>query len=345
MEVVAQETHSIRDYLEALKLPESFAEAHIPVREVLSNNVFLLKNGDLGVVYEFSGVYDEPLTYSQLQDEFTPLFKFLRQISLGVPMTENHQNTVLQVLCSQREQKVPPPKPPQGKGGPFEFSQTDLGRLLQTEEEALFSLGIVRRRFFLAVRYVVPKKKESALAKVGRVVDLFRSEEAHRNEDLLALEKARELFELVLEPLELEISVARPLRRLGTRELFAYYHDVLHGGEGGQLLFAEGKERLQENIYNPRLESTPSGFRVKDEDRETEVSAFCLSQLPSEYSIGLFRNFVDSIPCKRWDLVWTFSHGTGQVPADVYTKLWWFEKGEGNRPKYEALSRRFPHCA
>jgi len=59
-------------------LPPSYAQIHIPVRCSISNDLFLLSDGDLGVVYEISGIYDEILTQDELMASFSPILRFAK---------------------------------------------------------------------------------------------------------------------------------------------------------------------------------------------------------------------------------------------------------------------------
>jgi hypothetical protein len=316
-----------------LALPESFAEAHIPVRAHLGSGIFLLANGDLGVVYSLAGVYDELTGGEDLQVAVYPLMKFMRQIVLGIPSHASLRNTVVQLICSQREVKDVPEKVV--AGAPYNFSETDVGGILGAEERRLFQMGLVRRRFLVAVRYTPPKSKAGIAQPLLRTVrDLFREEKELDDAEQKAYAAAVREFENALTPLEAEMATAWPLARLTTEELVAYYGDVLHGARPQKLLFPR-EEGIHEGIYNPVMAGGADGVLLGD---GREIRPFVLAQLPSEYSLGRFRHFIESLPLKDFDLVWAMSHGMRDFGQALAIKASWFSHGPAHRTKLEDLS-------
>jgi type IV secretory pathway VirB4 component len=314
-----------QDLVKILELPQSFAEAHIPLREHLGNGIFLLSSGDLGVVYEIEGIYDELLSESELHGSLTPFMKFLRQIVVGIPNYAGLRNTVVQLICSQREQtKIP---------NPIRNVASEAGKILRAEELQLFEMGLVKRRFFLTVRYTPSRESGDVAAKIKSVLDVFQKDGELKQQERSSIAKNLERFEETLKNLEAEFNTARSINRLGVTDILSYYEDVLHCGKSQRLVFGAEKN-IQESIYTSQLKGSPDGVEVDDGGK---ITPFVLSQLPGEYAVGLFRHFIDSIPVKNFDLVWSFSHGTREFGSALAVKSSWFSHGPAHRGKYDDL--------
>jgi type IV secretory pathway VirB4 component len=313
------------DLRRILQLPKSFAEAHIPLREHLGDGIFLLASGELGVVYEVDGIYDELLSETEILTAMTAFIKFLRQIVVGIPTYAGLRNTVVQLICSQRLQ--------QGIPNPIHPVKSAAGSIIRSEEDRLFSMGMVQRRYLLSVRYAPPKDTRSVGQRVRSVMDLFQANDAMEDHEKQKVNRHRGEFEESLRNLEAEFNAARRIRRLGLSELMHYYEEVLHGAVPRQLVFPEEKN-IHEAIYTENLIGTPTGVEVQDGGK---ITPFVLSQLPPEYAIGLFRHFIDSLPIKNFDLVWGFSHGARDFSAALAVKASWFSHGPAHRGKHEDL--------
>jgi type IV secretory pathway VirB4 component len=308
-----------------LQLPESFAEAHIPLREHLGDGIFLLASGELGVVYEVEGIYDELLSESELQAEISPFMKFLRQIVVGIPNYAGLRNTVIQLICSQRTLSEIP--------SPVRVVTTEAGAILRTEEERLFGLGLVQRRYFLTVRYTPTRKSTGSIRKVRGVFEVFQPDGALRNRESDRIHQSRAEFEETLRNLEAEFATARSIRRVSTVEILSYYEDVLHGAKKQNLIFDTDKG-LHEAIYTSRLRGTDDGVEIEGGGK---ITPFVLAQLPGEYAVGLLRHFIDSLPMKNFDLVWGFSHGSRDLGSALAVKSSWFGHSPAHKGKYEDL--------
>ncbi len=313
------------DLARALELPLSFAEAHIPLREHLGNGVFLLASGELGVVYEVDGIYDELLSESEILGALTPFMKFLRQIVVGIPTYAGLRNTVVQLICSQREQKSIP--------NPVRPVKSEAGGILRSEEDRLFSMGLVQRRYLMCVRYTPPKDTGSAIQKVRTMLDLFKPDGALEDQERDKVHHYSDEFEDTLKNLEAEFNSARKISRLSLSQLLHYYADVLHGATAQRLIYPNEKN-IQESIYTSNLTGTPDGVEIEGGSR---ITPFVLSQLPNEYAAGLMRHFIDSLPVKNFDIVWGFSHGSRDFGSALAVKSSWFSHGPAHRGKHEDL--------
>lgn len=144
-----------KDYQKGLSnLPDSFSERHIQLRDFTDDNIVLLNNGDLGVIYKFNGVYDEILDYDGLLESLHSFMKGIRSVSSGIPSHLNLRNTIVQLILKQRELKVPPSKVVNGREQVF--SDSIIGKILKEEEENLFSRGLVEKSFFITIRFSPP---------------------------------------------------------------------------------------------------------------------------------------------------------------------------------------------
>lgn len=313
------------DLARTLELPQSFAEAHIPLREHLGNGVFLLASGELGVVYEVDGIYDELLSEAEILGALNPFMKFLRQIVVGIPTYAGLRNTVVQLICTQREQKgIPDPVRP---------VKSEAGSILRSEEDRLFSMGLVQRRYLMCVRYTPSKDTGGPIHKVRAIFDLFKADGIIESQEREEVRRSTYEFEETLKNLEAEFNTAREIRRLSLEELLHYYADVLHGATAQRLIFPN-ENNIQESIYTSNLVGTPDGVEIEGGGR---ITPFVLSQLPNEYAAGLLRHFIDSLPVKNFDIVWGFSHGSRDFGSALAVKSSWFSHGPAHRDKHEDL--------
>lgn len=324
----------ITDMKKSIELPPSFAEAHIPLRQELMNHIFLLSNGDLGLVYEINGIYDEPLTSQELEEKIYPLFKFVRQLCVGIPAHSDYKNTAIQIICSGRQIEKPLPKPLTKpiETQAYSFSQTDVGHILETEEELLFQLGLVKRRFFLTVRFKPVYKKSKILGTFFNALKLGKSKRVDGEKTSLILKAAKE-FDDILKNQEMEFSLGGKLERLGAEDVIKYLENVIHGAKSPPHIFT-GDKTISQNIYNPKTASDAQGFMLDD---KTRLSSFILDQLPREGRVGLLKHFMDALPVKNWDLVWCFTGGQRVFGSALSAQASWFSHGPAHQTKYDEL--------
>jgi type IV secretory pathway VirB4 component len=340
------ETHRIEtiyDDIKALKLPPSFAEAHFKIREDIGDNIFFLSNGDLGVVYEIPGIYDEPLGLDELCSDISVYFKFLRQILTGVPLASNKGNVVVQITCSQRPVYSPPDKINE-VGKKVVHSQREIGKILDEEEKKIFQAGLIKRKFFISIRYEVQKKSKSILKDLSSIKEIFFDNEKVKNKFKLEIERNKKEFIKSLEPLETEIADIKTIKRINRKELFEYYHDVLHAGNSGNLLFCDSEKNLEKSIYNPIIEETNEkgkGIVCNIGNKKHEINVFAVSQFPDErgFVYGLLRNFIDNIPVDKWDMVLCLSHGEVKTNMKILGQMMWFANSKKDEAKYIALKK------
>lgn len=336
------EIKTVNEYMKSIKLPLSFAEAHFKIREDIGDNIYLLSNGDLGVVYEIPGIYDEPLGFEELSGDIFTYYKFLRQIMTGIPLGSNSGNVVVQIICSQRPIFSPPVKL-NDLGKETYFSDTEVGKILREEEKSLFEnskFNFIKRKFFIAIRYEVNKKSSSFLKDILNIKEAFFNEEALKNRFKAKIERHKELFLQSLKPLEQELEIDKPFRRLNRKDIFEYYHDVLHAGHSDNLLFADADKNLEKNIYNPDIcetEEKGKGIICKIGGKKHEINSFVVGQFPKQFVYGLLRNFIDHIPLNKWDVVLCLSEGEDKTNMKILGQTLWFANSSKHESKYREL--------
>lgn len=299
-----------KNYLKASEdLPDSFSEKHIELRDFSPDNVVILKNGDLGVIYEINGVYDEILDQEGLIEKLHSFMKGFRSVGTGIPSHLSLRNTTIQLIHKQREIKTPPQK--------HHFSDTNVGRILQEEEEELFKRGLVRRNFFITIRYspeIKTKKNSDFLSSLINPLrsSFIRSQNDHLDEFL----KIYETFSNELTNFERHFPIGFALKRLTRLESLKVIQNMLFAGED-KFLF-DGEDSIEKTLYSPAYED--KGSLLTSPQSEKSICSYRLEQLPKGYSFGRFRHFIDSIPYKNFDLVWIFSHGSKEVTKDLIAR-------------------------
>ena len=316
---------TVKGLQKALILPKTFSEAHIDIRECLDENIYLLSNGDLGVVYELSGIYDEILTEGELADQIYPIYKAIRSLCSNIPNHEEYQNTVLQLICSQRGISKTRIKP----------SENSLAEeIIENEEDYLLSIGLVKRRFYLAVRFSpISNVKSFWQNALEAGLDFTKQPKSILNEKWQSIYKNYEQLNQTLKPIELEIGSKISLRRLEQKELIYYFENILHGAADQKLAF-EVDRNIHESIYNPCFESKSDGLYLKEENKKA-IKCMFLESLPLGFRLGSLKTFLDSLPVQDFDLVWCFSHGKKKPSQELAVKASWFERGPAHRSKYE----------
>lgn len=316
------------------ELPNSFGEAHIDVREYLEDGIFVLKNGDLGIVYKLNGIYDEPLTNKELETTFSTLHKGLRGIVCGVPSHESKGNTVVSVHLSQRRARYNE----HSKLSTLENS--DLKNLLLNEEKYLYeSQEIVKRDVYMSIRYCVENKDVSILDKFKAIKNIQNNKIGEDlNEEL-------KLFKTELENLKHNFSRFFKLKLLNSYDYIFTVQNLLSGGENHCAINSESN--IHENIYVRKVSLNEQNVTIGGNKK----GIFYLEHLPEEFNYGQMRLFLDSIPCTDFDATWILSHGSSSFGADLAAKEGWFSgkstriKETGNLQSFrENISNSMPYC-
>jgi len=300
-------------YLKQIDLPDSFAEAHIHLREDLGDNVMLLSNGDLGVVYEVEGIYDEPLTEDGLESEAYDYQKFLRNLVCGYPAFLNPKNVVVQFILNQREITKCPEN---------SYSSLPVGKFLGSEEAKIFELGLLKKKFFICVRYTHYKDK-------SHVFGAFKNLKENTKKDL---ENAKKDFLSFIGYAEEQFQLCRKIKRLKAIEIIEIIEDSLFAGESKDKLFFD-KDNISKGIFNDEIKI--EGSKIFLNGKESRV--FVFSHFPDSMRLGDIKTFVRALPISKFDLVWCFSNGSNEVGQDINFPLAWFSKGAGKRKTFDNL--------
>lgn len=297
------------EYLKAAdKLPQSFAEQHIELRDYTEDHIVLLSNGDLGVIYELSGIYDEVLDREGLLEKLQSLMKGLRSVSAGVPSHLNLKNTTIQFILRQRETTTPSQK--------TEFSESTVGKILQQEETELFSRGLLTKRFFITIRLSPQKQTIKESFGINRLLNPIRKTFNNiKLDELDPIFKNYENFKNELINFERSFEESYKLKRLDKKESLCIIQNMLFAGTDYPL-FEDGP--IHESLYSPAYELKNNV--LIDKDQKHSIVTYHLEQLPKSYSYGRFRHFIDSIPFKNIDLVWIFSQGSKEISNELMAR-------------------------
>ena len=316
---------SFQDRQDFKKIPDSFAERHISLREEIGDNIYLTSEGGRGVVFEIPGIYDEPKNVEgseSLTASFSILFKALRELARGVPDDEG--NVSIQIICSQRHMTTPPEKRADNKV--VEYSESTLGKILNQYERDIFTvIKPVRRKFYLAIHYQ-PLKRNFLDGLIKSAAGIFVTEAKQEDDLTRKLESAKREFQDKVKALELQLSYSFPLRRINSEELIGYIQDILHCGQYQQVY--DTSTDIHEAIYNPPMSTKKDGLYWN----EKCIKPFVLHHIPEpkKFSFGQIRHFIDSIPLKDWDLVWCFTDGSYQPRSHfIFNKMWYSWAGNG----------------
>ena len=266
---------SKKEQRKAITLPPSVSETYVGLRAHLGEGIYLLENGDLGITFAVEGIYDEVLTENDLYAAFSPYAKFLGAVSKGIPPHKENASTVVQIICSQRVIEKAPA---------LSGASAGAGAIIQHEIGSLFSSGLIRRNFYLTVRWT-PEHKPLNL---GRALTIFKQAVALSSENSIAaaseLETQRSYFAKELKRALLESSLKAKV--LEEQELIAYYNSVFHRGlaQPYKLKFEE-LEPAWTSIISPACQGTPHGFTYDNGN----ISIFTFSELPPVFALGRFR--------------------------------------------------------
>ncbi|MBY0517488.1 MAG: hypothetical protein K2P81_11295 [Bacteriovoracaceae bacterium] len=305
-----------KDYQKGLSnLPDSFSERHIQLRDFTDDNIVLLSNGDLGVIYKFTGVYDEILDHDGLLESLHSFMKGIRSVSSGIPSHLNLRNTIVQLILKQRELKVPPSKVVNGRAQVF--SDSIIGKILKEEEENLFSHGLVDKSFFITIRFSPTHRMEKENPILGSLIAPFRKTlNASKSDHLESFFKTYEVFKNELINFERHFSSSYSLERVPRIEVLSLIQNMLFAGEDKPIY--DGDESLEKCLYSPSYQE--EGNLLLDKENNRSLGTYHLEQIPRGYSYGRFRHFIDSIPYKNFDLVWIFTHGSKEVTKDLIAR-------------------------
>ena len=318
IKMIAKEKNDIEKILD-----NSFSEAHLDIRDELENKIFLMKDCDLGVMFEIEPIYDEIYLPEEFYEELFGIQKALRNVIPGVPSFKSQGNTTVQMILRSRRVRKAPQKRLNGRD--FHFSSSTIGKFLKAEEDYLFSaLNIVERKVFITVRYTHNPDDRSLK---DRAYDFFKKKEflsflrsqISLEESLSDLDQGIATFVKVSKEIEDLLSLRGKVRRIGYEELSYYLQDSINSNIF-QSLFAES-ENIHQSINCPSIVPTPTG--IKNGKGFSDV--YHLNQLPQSYGYGVFRSFVDAIPCCDFDLVWAMSRGSSKPRNEINARISHFD--------------------
>ena len=308
----------------ALQLPPTIAEQYIGLRCYLGDGIYLMENGDLATTFSLQGIPDEILTEDELYAALLPAVKFIQSVGKGIPSHREDASVVVQLIASQRVVSQ--------ASQDVDFNTNAAGRLLGAETAHLFQAGLIKRKFYLTIRWSDASKKSvvESLKEQARCV-LNRAATTHDG-FLVSLAESKKLFhrEIVRKLVESSLKVTL----ISVEELISYYNSVLNWGS--EQIFKLGDDDstpLWQNIVNSPCSGSPEGFF----NDKQNIKVFTFAELPSTFALGRFRQFMDSLPMKTWELVWTLSHVSRQAGTEHVIKKMFFSQGPSHRKKYEDL--------
>ena len=309
----------------------TYAEHHVAPRIELKDRIFLLENGDLGVVWEFDGLNDEVMTEIELQDELKPFASIMRYV-VGIPRNEELKNLTFQVIQQNRridENAIPPKKQ---KEHDYTFSKTSTGELLAAEERFLFqNVPFVSQKFFLCARlsYHIDDrgviKKLIDETKLG-LKSLLQKEVQDKN--LVEFDSKAKSFLTFVKEVE---QIYPALKRLESTAVTEIIQNTL--SSGNPCPTRPDKYFVSKGVFVPGLvpatpnnDGHPEGFGYESDRGSSEV--YVLDKIPQggnldspSFKFGQFRHFVDALHARGvldFDLVWVIAKG--QKGLDPKTK-------------------------
>jgi hypothetical protein len=207
-------------------------------------------------------------------------------------------DVVAQLHFKQREINKRP-------GIPFNFSDTSIGKLLKDEDETFFKSGMIQREFFLSFRFRFTEKQSL----INNFFNIFSARNI--NDDVVdkELEQTQNRIEKItryLNALEGQLSTGYRFQRVGNEKYISIIQNILNGAES-QPIYPETEE------INARIQSPPILLNEKKDGliiNGREIALFYFSIFPKESSTGRLRHFLDEIPFKDIDFVWTISSGS-----------------------------------
>lgn len=321
-----------KDYESELHLPQSIAERHIGIRMYLGDGVFLLENGDLGIVYECQGIFDMPLTVDVLESRLTPFESFIRSLICGIPSHHDNSGTIVQLICSQR--------PVDDHIDSEDIYPSNLaGKILKQEEKHLFSMNPIYRKFLICVRWT-PSPSSGLLDSCKQML----KDVVSRQKDIHKTSFARKIFlnkSFFLTQLQSKLTESGlPLIKIWDDiDLINYYNNVFNFASPINYSLNDSNyfETIENQIITPPIRGEYDGLYENLNDSNRNIKLFTITALPDKFSLGRIRMFMDSIPITSWDLTLTLSGGKRGATAYHMTKMFFFANGPANVPKMENL--------
>lgn len=312
-------------------LPPSVAEAYVGLRAYLGDGIYLLENGDLATTYTVKGIYDEPLTEDELYHVFLPYTKFLSAIGKGIPQHKANSSTVIQIICSQRVIEAAPS---------LSVGNSAAGNLIQHEMNTIFKGGLIKRTFYLTVRWS-PEKKPVNIKRALRIFKRSIATSGENSDEFAGeLKKQKDYFSSEIKRALLESSLKAI--SLKEEELISYYNSVFNRGKQTPYnLKFEELEPAWTSIISPACNGAPHELTYNDGN----ISVFTFSELPPVFALGRFRQFLDSLPLKTFDACWTVSNGQKTPGAEHVFKKMFFSQGPANQKKYCDLISFEENCS
>ena len=301
----------------------SLGEKHLSVTDYLGDGVFFNRSGQYGKIYELdAGVYDEPLTERELGFEFDKFQRFLADILPG--LGKSTANTVVQVICSQRK----------AASFPELSAKTPAGEILKREVNHVASLGLINRRFIIAVLWQ-PQTSFLSQLKADLKISLTSNPESYFEK----LTREKDFFLRQLKRIENSAEVS--FRSWSDKDYIAYVNSVLNPGKKLDFdLGAEPFHYLSKNIFTDSVKATGKGF---DLSSGKNIRSFYWSQLPAHFILGRFKTFLSKLPMTDYEICWTMSHGEISLKMEHGARLLWFSRGpafEEHKKDWDSLRKK-----
>lgn len=291
--------------------PPSVPEAELQITDTLGDGVFLRNCGSLGIVYELSsGVYDEPLTITEMSFEYDRMTRFLRETIKGL---ENEGDTVTQFICSQRQ------------ADPVTSfkAATEAGKILEFENNYVEQMGLIKRRFIIAVLWE-PKKK-SSLTEVFKK-SIKGDEQSYATEILLKKEKFLKYLARIESASELGLT------KWSDSNYIDYISECLCKGEKPKFeSHAQPFHQLSHSITANMAAADKNGFKFGN----GQTGSYFFPNLPEYFALGRFKAFVSSIPATNWDMAWCMSEGHTKLSSEHFARLLWFARGPAYKKHHQ----------
>lgn len=309
--------------MSSINLEDSFSEAHLDIREHLDDGIFYLKDGDLGTVYQFDGIYDEPLTNDDLMDQFLNFFKVFRCIG-SIPSSSNNKNVVIQIICSQRRIKCVPAQK-------YKQSERPEGLIIQSDQDSLFEhIAFIERYFYLSIRYkpIEKIKEESFLNRTRNWIKKTPNLDIQQQESYL--KEQLDIFKQALIFFESQFNLEFKIKRFNFQETIQFIQNLLEKNHSATIFPSE--YNVHENIRSCKVEDHGDHLMVN----ENKIECYYLEQLPSEFNLGRFRYFMDQCPVEEWDIIWGLSDIDKTYPSFLMAKEGWY-----GRQKNQTIFKKF----
>lgn len=280
-----KELNAILNYI-----PETVGEKHLDVRQQIADCLFLMKDGGIGIMYKLDGVYDEPLNIDQLQ-------YYLELIKNSIEETVASFDVVAQLHFKQREIK-------KRLGEPFQFSETSIGKILKAEDDSFYKSGMIHREFFLTLRFRFKEKKTLLENILGKFISTSTLDVIEEEENKISAKI--EQISRFLNALEGQMATGFKFQRVGNEKYLSVVQNILNAGIANSV-YPE-TEQIHTRVQSSKifLNEKADGLIINDR----EVAIFYFGIFPKESSTGRIRHFIDEIPFKNLDFVWTISGGS-----------------------------------